>query len=182
MNHEPEKPHPQAVNVQSGLPRSADLLMGFQTAESEGQTDVMLELGRQLAVNHQNQWDAEDFCRDPTATAAEVGKTKRHIDELNERRVALVERIDEAIESRLSPAAGLSLHTETIGSVVDRLAIAWVRTNNLTGRPDQRDRARAALRQMNELATAYDDLVRDLVKGHRRLPAWRTLKSYGSTS
>jgi hypothetical protein len=182
MNHETEDPLSQAVNLRSGLPRSADLLMGFRTAQHEGQADPILTLGHELAVNHQKQWDAEDSCRDPAATVSEVGTAKRLIDELNTSRVALVERVDEVVESRVAPASGLPLHTETIGSVVDRLAIAWVRTNSFTSRTDRRDRARSAIRQMNELATAYDDLVRDLVNGHRRLPAWRTLKSYGSTS
>jgi len=43
-----------------------------------------------------------------------------------------------------------------------------------------RDRARLALRQLVELAAAHDDLIRDVAAGHRRLPAWRSLKSYRS--
>ncbi len=66
--------------------------------------------------------------------------------------------------------------------MVDRLAIAWVRADNLINSDGDRDRARLALRQLAELADAYDDLVRDVTAGHRRLPRWRALKSYWSAS
>ena len=38
--------------------------------------------------------------------------------------------------------------------------------------------ARLALRQLTELAAAYDDLVRDVASARRRLPSWRSLKNY----
>jgi hypothetical protein len=181
MSSEPEERKNQAVNVWScDLPRSADLVMGFRIIPSEGQDDQVILLGRELAANHQRQWEAEDSCRDEAAALSDIGEAKRQIDRLNARRVSLVERIDQVIGTRIQVATGLSLHTETLGSVVDRLAIAWVRTDRLSSDPLQRDRARAALRQLNELATAYDDLVRDIAGGLRRLPDWRVLKSYGS--
>lgn len=163
------------------LPRSADLVTGFRAEADHVRDDTILGIARDLAANHQRQWDAEDACRASTATASDIGEAKVLIDELNSRRVEFVERLDELIEPHVGGAAGTPLHTETIGSVIDRLAIAWVRTDRLSRDPRQRERARISLRQLNELATAYDDLVRDLAAGRRRLPAWRALKSYGST-
>jgi hypothetical protein len=66
--------------------------------------------------------------------------------------------------------------------VVDRLAIAWVRADNLITHTfaSARDRARLAVRQCTELAEAYDDLVRDVAAGRRRLPVWKPLKTYRS--
>src|SRR5690606_33155588 len=134
----------------------------------------------ELVANHQRQWQAEDACRSPGATAEDIAAAKRTIDDLNSRRVALVEQIDEWIAGGVRGRADASLHTETFGSVIDRLAIAWVRTNNVIN-ASNRDRARLALSQLVELAAAYDDLVRDVTAGRRRLPAWRLLKAYGVT-
>src|SRR5262249_27123607 len=66
-----------------------------------------------------------------------------------------------------------ALHTETVGSVVDRLAIAWVRTRRFgeLESPDNRvGLAEAARRQFSELAGAYDDLVREVSAGGRDAP------------
>ena len=106
--------------------------------------------------------------------------SKRLIDELNAGRIELVEAIDTWVNGELPDRTGDSLHTETLGSVVDRLAIAWVRAHNVTATAATPDLPRMALRQLMGLAQAYDDLVRDLDTGRRRLPNWRPLKIYGT--
>jgi Protein of unknown function (DUF4254) len=163
------------------VPRSASIIGAFRgTVRCDCPGQFVLDIARELAAHHQRQWRAEDVSRAPEASAEDVAASKRLIDCLNARRVALVERIDEWTAREVSSGVDASLHTETLGSVVDRLAIAWVRADRLANTGDGRERCRLALRQLAELADAYDDLIRDVAAGHRRLPAWRSLKSYWS--
>lgn len=141
--------------------------------------DVLAAVG-QLASCHQRQWAAEDACRAPGAPAEEVARVKRRIDELNATRTSLVERIDVWVEGEVRRSANGLLHTETLGSVIDRLAIAWVRAGNLEAAGGRPFRARLARRQLAELAEAYDALVCEVTAGRRRLPAWRPLKTYAT--
>ncbi|WP_367880505.1 DUF4254 domain-containing protein [Salinispora arenicola] len=73
------------------------------------------------------------------------------------------------------------LHTETVGSVIDRLAIAWIRWrrfSDLSQHERSAIHSSLALRQLTELAGAYDVLALDIHHGRRRVPRWRALKSY----
>lgn len=174
---------PLAAHVRNILPRSASIIEACrQTTSSDQLGQHVLDMANELAVHHQRQWHAEDASRAPGATAEDIAASKRLIDELNAQRVVLVEQIDEWVAAQIHNHADASLHTETLGSVIDRLAIAWVRANSLIKTNDAPDRARLALRQLAELADAYDDLIRDVAAGHRRLPVWRPLKTYRSAS
>ncbi|WP_423463360.1 DUF4254 domain-containing protein [Promicromonospora sp. MS192] len=161
------------------LPRSATIIEAFRSDNE--QSDGLLRLAAHLARNHQRQWDAEAISRDTTSADATIAASKRTIDSLNTTRVALVEQVDEYAASCFTAPDDAPLHTETVGSVIDRLAIAWVRANKLID-AGAKDRARQALRQLRELADAYDDLVRDVTGGARRVPAWRHLKQYQAAS
>lgn len=174
---------PQVAYVREILPRSASIIATFRgTCARDHPGHHVLDAANALAAHHQRQWQAEDASRAAGASAEDIAASKRLIDELNTRRVALVEQVDEWAARQIRSRADASLHTETLGSVIDRLAIAWVRANSLIDSGDARDRARSALRQLAELADAYDDLIRDVATGHRRLPAWRPLKTYRSAS
>lgn len=166
--------------VHDMLPRSGAIIEAFTNTMTVGHPgQLVLDVAHDLASHHQQQWQAEEVSRVATS-ADEVATSKRRIDDLNAERVALVERIDGWAAREIPSRPEASLHTETLGSVVDRLAIAWVRANILINMTGRRDAARAALRQQAELANAYDDLIGDVAAGRRRLPAWRQLKIYRS--
>lgn len=166
----------QPVDVRQVLPYSASLIAAFAAVPVKAQPGrFVIDIGHELAAQHQRQWQAEDASRADGASAGTVASCKRLIDVLNARRVMLVEQIDDWVAREIRSETEVSLHTETFGSVVDRMAIGWVRVRSFHGAGEQ---ARPALRQFTELAAAYDDLVRDVVSGRRRLPAWRSLKSY----
>ncbi|MCO6003774.1 DUF4254 domain-containing protein [Actinoallomurus purpureus] len=166
-----------------GLPLAADLIASF---EKEGylQGDGILHLASRLAHQHIEQWIAEDMCRTPKADITAVAASKQAIDAMNARRATMIEEINQWFEKSFISVPDAPLHTETFGSVVDRLGIAWVRSRRLSGDQQFPDHvvARQALKQLVELAEAYDCLVRDLRHGRRRVPRWKLLKSYGTSS
>lgn len=167
------------------IPGSADVVRAFVAPPSgtEEQHPVLIAAGL-LAGGHREQWDAEDACRDAGADDHALAASKRAIDLMNAARADLMEQVDAWAAANLHGDAEAALHTETLGHLVDRLAVAWVRSRQLAQRagdaPQERPIARAALRQLAELCDAYDDLVRDLRDGRRRLPQWRSLKRYGA--
>ncbi|WP_029926239.1 DUF4254 domain-containing protein [Nocardia otitidiscaviarum] len=89
---------------------------------------------------------------------------------IDHHRARLVHDIDRWVATA-SPKAerDARLHTETVGTVVDRLAqfsaLAYL---TLTTCPDEA--VHDASTRLTELATAYEDLAQDIAAGRRRLP------------
>ncbi|MFI7664527.1 DUF4254 domain-containing protein [Nocardia sp. NPDC049526] len=97
---------------------------------------------------------------------ADGGRT----DDIDCRRAKLVRRINHRVRAQLPPAHGsAAVHTETLGAVIDRLAqctaIAYAALASATDY-DLGD----AWEALAELAIGYEDLVRELAAGRRRLP------------
>ncbi len=126
----------------------------------------LLWFARDLAVLHERRLigrGGSEPDSDPTT-----------IIEIERRRTELVMAIDDWI-ARTVPQhrLGATLHTETIGSVIDRLAEASVRAHHALMTLDANDEVlHGAWHHLAELADAYDDLVNDVLAGRRRLPAW----------
>lgn len=154
------------------LPSSRSVLEAFGT--SGPHEDPIVECGRALAEHHAHQWRAEEVSRLPDVDTRVVGEVKRLIDALNGHRVALVARIEAAVDRMVADSPRATLHTETLGSVVDRIAIAWVRAASVQ---EASDRV-VARQQLADLAAAYDGLVGEVLEGTRRLPRWRVRKHY----
>ncbi|MEU1998330.1 DUF4254 domain-containing protein [Nocardia gamkensis] len=96
------------------------------------------------------------------------------IREIERRRVELVMAIDDwVMRSVPQHRLGATLHTETVGAVIDRLAESSVRAHHaLMTRNAHDELLHNAWHHLAELADAYDDLVRDVMAGRRRLPEW----------
>lgn len=94
--------------------------------------------------------------------------------EIDRRRAELVMAIDDWIVGALPQHhRGAALHTETIGAIMDRLAEASVYAHHALMTLDANDDAlHSAWHHLAELADGYDDLVRDILAGRRRLPTW----------
>jgi len=146
------------------------LLAGFADAD----TREPLAIAHSLARNHEQQWSAEDLCRSPTVGDDVLGRVKRRIDQLNGRRVELIDCVDVWVAAHLRQDERAARHTETYGMIVDRMAIGWVRVRQMSGH----DRLPVAETQLAELASAHDTLVADVEAGRRSLPRWRSLKFY----
>src|SRR5690606_40312641 len=79
----------------------------------------IFEQANEAAAPNRQQWQAEDVRPAFRGSPDPIAQSKRLIDDLNARRVALVERIDEWVSAQVHSRADASLHTETLGSVVD---------------------------------------------------------------
>ena len=158
------------------IPPAVDLLTCFETGVTRD--GILPKVAFQLRCHHDEQWQAEDLSRKAADDDRVLADIKRRIDRMNVIRSGLVDELDAWLSQYLSQNPAAPLHTETLGSVVDRLCIAWVRADRL-GRVGPGSRGRRAAEQLRELAHAYDLLVAEVIAGRRRVPEWQALKSYG---
>ncbi|WP_191094378.1 DUF4254 domain-containing protein [Nocardia colli] len=86
----------------------------------------------------------------------------------------LVHEIDVWIELHVPQhRQGAALHTETLGSVIDRIVVAQARVTDALAAQECVDtiRVHAAWHRLAELVDSYNDLVREVLHGTRRLPS-----------
>ena len=94
--------------VRQVLPHSASLIAAFPAVPGGGHRgQFIIDIGHELAAQHQRQWTAEDVSRAGAASAETVASCKRVIDDLNARRVMLVEQIDDWVAREIRSQAGL---------------------------------------------------------------------------
>ncbi|WP_156769753.1 DUF4254 domain-containing protein [Nocardia sp. 852002-20019_SCH5090214] len=65
---------------------------------------------------------------------------------------------------------GTAIHTETVGSVIDRLMAAYARAAHLLETTTDDLAVHAAWFRVAELVNGYDDLIAAITHGERRLP------------
>ncbi|MET8778515.1 DUF4254 domain-containing protein [Nocardia sp. NPDC004654] len=99
----------------------------------------------------------------------------RPVDECRCSSVELVLAVDVWVADRLPvPHPAATLHTETLGTVIDRLAEAQVRAYHLLMTVDPADPiVHAAWYRLAELVDGYTDLITEVTQRARRLPALR---------
>jgi hypothetical protein len=143
-------------------------------------------------------WHEEDRARDPHAGDPTLAAVKRGIDRLNQQRNDAMERVDEWVLATLAaagvrPDAGSPLHSETVGSIVDRLSILALRIYHMheqTQREDASAEHRRACEgklsilreQRADLAAALQALERELRAGRKRFKVYRQMKMYNDPS
>jgi len=158
--------------------------------------------------NHQYNfllWHEEDRARDPLASDAVIAGVKRRIDRLNQLRNDAIEQIDHAIAQMLAagqcvPAPDARFNTETPGAAIDRLSILALRIYHYAQRMEELDlhsaqspeavalRSRVesscdtCRRQLDRLSVALDQLLDDILAGHKRHELFRQLKMYNDPS
>ncbi|MEV6136940.1 DUF4254 domain-containing protein [Nocardia sp. NPDC051990] len=92
--------------------------------------------------------------------------------EIDCRRGELIDDINEWITQEIPQHRnGASLHTESLGAVVDRMASSWVVANTAIDVDGARsDNTHKHWYHLAELVDGYTDLVIDVAGGRRRLP------------
>jgi len=138
-------------------------------------------------------WHTEDAARTPGATDADLARVKRRIDETNQRRNDLSERIDGMLLASQAdeglPNATAPLHSESPGLMIDRLSILALKlfhTREEMERPGapeghaERNGERLAIlvEQREDLAACLVRLWEETAAGTRRFKLYRQLKMY----
>lgn len=160
------------------LPPPAALLRAFlQPADPDPARHRVLDAASGLARCHDRRLRAVAA---RGGTGDPLGATTRLIDDLDDERTALIARIDTWVATHVAHRSGASLHTETLGAVIDRMAAKWVAAKHsldgdpiTTTAPRQRE-ARTHLQwcRLAELTDGYRDLITDVAERRRRLPVF----------
>ncbi|MDO3649713.1 DUF4254 domain-containing protein [Nocardia mangyaensis] len=162
------------------LPPPSALLRAFLAPHPDPTRHRVLDAASGLARCHDRRRAALETARQPGAASGRIAESGRLIDDIDDERAALIARIDGWVATNIAHRAGASLHTETLGAVIDRMAAKWVAAKHTldsdpmtTTAPRQRE-ARAHLQwcRLAELTDGYRDLITDVTERRRRLPVW----------
>lgn len=161
------------------LPTPSALLRAFlETDHPDPTRHRVLDAASGLAHCHDRRHRALEQARDPAASSNGVAACGRLVDDIDNDRIALIARIDNWVATHVEHRDGASLHTETLGAVIDRMAAKWIAAQQAlaaqtTTTPRQRE-ARTHLQwcRLAELTDGYRDLITDVTEHRRRLPVW----------
>jgi hypothetical protein len=139
-------------------------------------------LVEELHTTNGDLWLAEDEAR--SAEPARALEAVRRVQRLNARRNCAIEAIDAFLERAWHSDDDAVPHTETVGSVLDRVSVVTLRLHHtrhhsaadvgLTQRLPVLERQRA------DLLHALDELCIDLLDGRRRCPLPARFKLYAA--
>lgn len=146
-----------------------------------------------LATNF-TLWGLEDEARRKDLPDKEIAGIKRNIDNYNQRRNDLIDRVDTILEKDIENSIGhidksLPLNTETPGSVFDRLTVLSLRIHNLKKEISRKDasishknRCRGMLEEVevraDDLLKCLGALLNDYYTGRKKLKSYKQHKLY----
>ncbi|MEU1207406.1 DUF4254 domain-containing protein [Nocardia sp. NPDC005825] len=143
------------------LPSPDTLLRAFREPIDTARRDRdVLESAHELVRCHERRQRALDSAHAANATPDDVAASAHHIDRIDTRRAELVSRIDDWVAVNIPHRAGASLHTETLGAVIDRMAAKWVAAQQALGNGGPPAPA-------NGVPKAADGRARRRAKAHR---------------
>lgn len=134
-------------------------------------------------------WHEEDKARDKFASDSDIAGVKRRIDKLNAMRVNKTEEIDSILLQTNKINSNAPLNTETAGSVIDRLTILVLKKYHMEVEANRKDSSKELKEkcaenlkminiQMDNLVSAYDNLINEIESGERRYTLYRQFKMY----
>ncbi|WP_280268949.1 DUF4254 domain-containing protein [Nocardia wallacei] len=164
------------------LPSPAELLRAFR-ADPPDRDHAVLAAAHALVQCHERRRYAQQAAHAPDASSGRVAACSQIVDDIDVTRARLVERINTWVTDNIRHRAGASLHTETLGDVIDRMAAKWVAAQHALGLPTparvsalspQGVDSEAHLQwvRLAELADGYQDLITDVAEHRRRLPVF----------
>jgi hypothetical protein len=148
-------------------------------------------LVRRLQAINTFQWHEEDRSRAHGAGDAVLGAVKRSIDASNRRRVQTIDALDGHLfavtEAAAAPDPQATLHSETPGSIIDRLTVLALKRYHVAEALRTEDPGAAAAmqarlatvsEQLADLAGCLERLLADIAAGRVRLKLYRQVKVY----
>ncbi len=166
-------------------------IVTWEDAQRELSAPEGAELVHRLAVINTFQWHEEDRSRDLGADDTVLADVKRSIDASNHRRVRTIDALDTWYVNRLEEAGlqdpSAPLHSESAGSIVDRLSILalkryHVREACAANHAALRPRLAVLEEQSSDLAEGLDRLQAEVLAGRLRLKLYPQIKVYGNRS
>ncbi len=122
-------------------------------------------------------WHQEDAIRRPGVGDHEVASRKRCIDDLNARRNATIEDIDATLLDWVTSSINAPLHTETPGTIVDRLSVLTLRILHTDTAEQPSSRLAVLEEQYDDLVHGLEDFLRRMQAGEIRFKLYRQFKS-----
>lgn len=127
-------------------------------------------------------WHHEDTVRRANADDHEVARGKRLIDDLNVRRNEAIEAIDAALLDQSRPKRTARLHTETPGTIIDRLSVLALRILHTDGTDPLDPRLAVLDEQYDDLFGGLEQLLSGVHAGDVRFKLYRQFKAAGQRS
>ncbi len=153
----------------------------WEDAERELAAPDGADLLRRLAVINTFQWHEEDRSRDLGADDTVLAGVKRSIDASNRRRVQTIDALDTWYVTGLAQNPTAPVHSESAGSIVDRLSILALKLYHVR-EVGMADRAAVLEEQSSDLAEGLDRLQADVLAGRLRLKLYPQIKVYRETT
>ena len=138
------------------------------------------------------QWHLEDIIRDPHIDPVQALALKRRIDQSNQDRTDLVERIDSyfwELFHAIEPQPNARINTESPAWAIDRLSILHVKlwhmqeqVNRTDVSAEQHDKCVAKMavlkEQLGDMTTSIGQLLDDYASGARIMKVYKQMKMY----
>lgn len=142
------------------------------------------------------QWHLEDIIRDPKINPVEGLAIKRRIDKSNQDRTDTVEKIDDVFLKTFMDVkypSGTPINSETPAWLLDRMSILMLKIYHMREQTERKDVAAGHVakcreklvvleEQKEDMAVAFDGLIRDIGSGMRRFKVYRQMKMYNDSS
>ena len=138
------------------------------------------------------QWHLEDIIRDPEIDPVAALALKRRIDQSNQDRTDLVEKIDSYFREQYADVEvrdDATINTESPAWAVDRLSILALKIYHMHEQVERNDaspshieqcqrKLAVLLEQRVDLTTAIDQLLDDIAAGRKYMKVYRQMKMY----
>jgi Protein of unknown function (DUF4254) len=152
-----------------------------EPADPSGSGCIAAQALRLHAINFA-LWHHEDAVRRPGVDDHEVARRKRRIDDLNARRNAAIEDIDETLLDRTDLNHSAPLYTETPATIVDRLSVLTLRILHTNRTEQPTTRLEVLEEQYDDLFGSLEELLARMQAGEIRFKLYRQFKSAAQRS
>lgn len=142
------------------------------------------------------QWHLEDIIRDPEINPVKALEIKRWIDNSNQQRTDLVEKIDSYFLYRfqdVEPLNDATINTESPAWAIDRLSILAIKIYHMQEEVNRTDaseehldacrkKLNILLEQREDLSLAIDQLLTEIGEGKKYMKVYKQMKMYNDPS